>query len=126
MGHIDEDKFAEDFALSWLRGHFPNGTLRREEWLGDDDKPFVDYPTEGYADAWVTPDTTRKIDPAVYLAVEIGNDDTVRDECAQAVEYASVHDRAVPYVIIPANHADENAVEAFRCRGVVVIELSTQ
>lgn len=125
MGHIDEDLFAEDFAVPWIHDRFPHAHIERQKWLGNTDRLDVDDPTDGYADVWIRTPGDTDVDPGLIAAVEIGNDDTVRDECAQAVEYASANDRAVPYVIIPANHADQGVVETFRGRGVVVVELST-
>jgi len=112
--HLSEDAFARDYAMPWLRDRFPSASIERERYVTD---------PRGYVDAWVAvPDLE---DPALIAAVEIGNDESVRDECSQAIEYASHDDRAVPYVIIPAKHAEHSAVSIFRDRGVVIIELPT-
>jgi hypothetical protein len=125
MGDIPEDKFTDDFVVPWLQTRFPHAAIDREKWLGNADDVDVTDPTNGYADVWIRTPCDTGVDPGIIAAVEVGNDDTVRDEVAQAVEYASVNDRAVPYVVIPADHADGGVVQTFRCRGVVVVELST-
>lgn len=114
MSHITERRFADEYALPWLRDRFPDASIETQRWVDA---------TDGFVDAWVELPGDR-VAPGIVLAVEIGNDDSVRDECAQAVEYASNHARAVPYVIIPDRHADGAVVDVFRSRGVVVVELS--
>lgn len=114
MTHISEAEFADEYALPWLETHYPNASIERQHWVGG---------TGAFADAWVR--IGDGMHPAVILAVEIGNDRGVRNDCAQAIEYAGNHDRAVPYVIIPAYHAEHSVVDVFRNRGVVIVELPT-
>lgn len=114
MTHLSEEAFARDYGFPWLNDRFPSSTIEKQKYVTD---------PRGFVDAWVSIPAPE--DPALIAAVEIGNDESVRDECAQAIEYASHDDRAIPYVIIPANHASHDAVSIFRDRGVVIIELPT-
>lgn len=102
-----EASFRDDVVEPWLRERHPDAEIDEEHWVSE---------TGAFADYWVDLDT-------VILAVEVGNDGSIRDECAQAFEYAGNDDRAVPVVIVPEGHSEPAVVQLFRALGVVIHEL---
>lgn len=98
MTHADEADFAPQVE-AWLVDTFGDDAVESGKWLSR---------TTCYADFWV--DTG-----VVILAIEVENDaGSIRDGVGQALEYAQNDPRAVPVVITPVGHADDDQADALR------------
>lgn len=112
MAHISESEFTEDHVIPWLQETHPDARLVANHYLGDE--------PEGYADLWV--DLGSHI-----LAIEVGNNHaSIREEAAQAQEYADHHPAAVPMVVVPEDHGSDTAIDHWRSRNVLIRLLPTE
>lgn len=99
MSHISERDFIEGYAIPWLKEQHPNATIERNRYIED---------PRGFADLWVHIGSH-------ILAVEVGNNDaSIREEAAQAIEYAADQPNARPMVIVPDGHGERTSIRIWR------------
>lgn len=99
MSHISEKRFTEEIVIPWLKEQHPDAVIEQQHYIED---------PRGFADLWV--DVGSHI-----LAVEVGNNDaSIREESAQAIEYADDHPNARPMVIVPEDHGDRTSIRIWR------------
>lgn len=111
MSHISEERFRDEVVIPWIREHHPDADLELERWVDR---------SGAFCDIWVSLSTHS-------LAIEVGNNDsTVREEAAQAMEYAADSPTAVPVVIVPVGHGEPEVVRIFEERGVMIWMLPTE
>lgn len=105
MGHMSEEQFRDQVVVPWLREQHPDADLELEKWVDR---------SGAFCDVWLDLGTH-------FLAIEVGaNDSTVREEAAQAIEYAADRPTAVPVVIVPVGHGESEVVDIFEERGVLI------
>lgn len=110
MSHIGERRFTDEYVIPYIREAHPDATIQTEYYISD---------PRGFADLWVSLGTH-------HLACEVGNNDSsIRDESAQAVQYAGDFPHALPAVFVPDDHGDTAAMEIWRSRGVLIREVPT-
>lgn len=106
MTDIGEDRLIDTVLVPSLRALYedPVFDVEQEVYVRDPD---------GFIDVVLTLPTHR-------LTIEVTNDPTTSKEAAQAVEYASHYDDAVPVIAAPIDHLDPDVVEIWTSYGVLV------